>query len=419
MMPSNTSLPARPRSESRAAPGGKEFWRGLEELAESPAFQEMLHREFPVDATTWSNPVTRRQFLTLMGASLAMAGLTGCSPQPPVRKIMPYARQPEQIVPGKPRLYATCMTLGGLATGLLVKSHEGRPTKIEGNPKHPASLGATDPFAQAAILDLYDPDRSQSVTYRGEPRGWSDAQLALRTALEKMRGTGGRGLRILTDTVSSPTLQDQIAGDREGSLLRQFPEARWIQNEPTFSDGSAAGARLAFGEEVTPVFDVSSADVIVSLDADFLACQGASVRYSREFAKRRRAANADSDRGMNRLYVVESTPSITGVIADHRLPLKARDVEPFARALAAEIGATSQRGEFELSDIERRWIRAIAKDLADHRGAALLIAGETQPAAVHALAHAMNESLGATDRTVSYIRPTTFARPIKWPICAI
>ena len=158
----------------------RQHWRSLEELAGSPHLQEFLEREFPNQAGQWTDPVTRRQFLMLMGASLALSGLAGCSPQPPVGKIMPYTRQPEHMLLGKPLFFATAMTLNGAATGLLVKSHEGRPTKIEGNPEHPASLGAADPFAQAAILGLYDPDRSQSITYQGLPSSWSAAQLALR-----------------------------------------------------------------------------------------------------------------------------------------------------------------------------------------------------------------------------------------------
>ncbi len=176
-------------------PIGKKQWRALEELANTPEFQELLEREFPRGASEWTDPVTRRKFLMLMGASLALSGITGCSPQAPVGQILPYAKQPEQMVPGKPLQFATAFTLRGYATGILVKSHEGRPTKVEGNPDHPASLGATDSFAQAAILGLYDPDRSQAVTYRGQPRSWSDAQIALRKSLEPAETEPGQGTR--------------------------------------------------------------------------------------------------------------------------------------------------------------------------------------------------------------------------------
>ena len=174
---------------------GKRHWRGLEELADSPHLMEILEREFPDQASEWTDPVSRRQFLVLMGASLALAGATGCSPQAPVGEILPYAKQPEQLVPGKPLKFATAFALGGIASGIVVTSHEGRPTKIEGNPDHPASLGATDAFAQAAILGLYDPDRSQAVTYRGQPSGWSAAQIAIRKSLDGLKAVQGSGTR--------------------------------------------------------------------------------------------------------------------------------------------------------------------------------------------------------------------------------
>ncbi|HEV3261654.1 MAG TPA: TAT-variant-translocated molybdopterin oxidoreductase, partial [Gemmataceae bacterium] len=171
-----------------AANEGKPYWRGLEELVETAEFREMLHREFPEQASSWTDPVTRRQFLMLMGASLALAGITGCSLKPAApQKIMPYVRQPEEMIPGKPLFFATAMTLGGLATGILVESHEGRPTKVEGNPDHPASRGATDVFGQASVLGLYDPDRSQSITYRGRSRSWSEALVDIRANLDRQR----------------------------------------------------------------------------------------------------------------------------------------------------------------------------------------------------------------------------------------
>ncbi|HXG09060.1 MAG TPA: TAT-variant-translocated molybdopterin oxidoreductase, partial [Gemmataceae bacterium] len=274
----------------RLMAGGPQFWRGLEELAETDAFREMMHREFPEQAATWTDPISRRRFLMLMGASLALAGLAGCGAQPPVGKIVPYVRQPEALVPGKPLYFATAMTLGGLATGLLVESHEGRPTKVEGNPKHPASLGATDAFAQASILGLYDPDRSQTITYLGRPRGWSEflADSRLREALREQREQKGAGLRILTETITSPTLAYQIAGDHDSALLRQFPEARWYQYDAARSDHVQEGARLAFGAYVNTVYDFTAADVVVALDADFLSCGPAHLRYVHDFMSRRR-----------------------------------------------------------------------------------------------------------------------------------
>ncbi|HEY2828198.1 MAG TPA: TAT-variant-translocated molybdopterin oxidoreductase [Pirellulales bacterium] len=400
---------------------GRQLWRSLEELAGSSQLQEFLEREFPDQAGQWTDPVTRRQFLMLMGASLALSGLAGCSPQPPVGKIMPYTQQPEQMVLGKPLFFATAMTLGGAVTGLLVKSHEGRPTKIEGNPDHPASLGAADPFAQAAILGLYDPDRSQSITHQGLPSSWSAAQLALRAALEKLKSNQGRGLRIITDTVVSPALADQLMGN-SGSLVQAFPRARWYQYEPAHSSGAQQGALLAFGEQVQPIYDFSAADVVLSLDADFLNSGPAHLRYTRDFMVRRRSAvqfgreasrsrPTVQNRQMNRLYVVECCPSVTGAVADHRLPTRASDVEQFTRALAAELSnelrlPNSAIGNYQpTADKTRRWLTAIAKDLLAHRGLSIVIAGASQPAVVHALAHAMNDALGNVGRTISYIAP--------------
>jgi MoCo/4Fe-4S cofactor protein with predicted Tat translocation signal len=222
------------RSTAPQPAPGRQHWRSLEELIGSPQLVELLAREFPSNAGQWTDAVTRRQFLMLMGASLTLAGITGCSPQPPVGKIMPYVRQPEQMVPGNALMFATAMTLSGVATGLIVKSHEGRPTKIEGNPDHPASKGAAGVFAQAAILELYDPDRSQSITHQGLPATWSAAQLALRTALAELRSNQGQELRILTETVTSPTLADQLTG-KTSSLVQGFPRAKWYQYEPTHS----------------------------------------------------------------------------------------------------------------------------------------------------------------------------------------
>ncbi len=204
-----------------------------------------------------------------MSASLALAGVTACTVQPD-ELIVPYVRQPEELIPGKPLFFATAMSLGGVATGLLVESHEGRPTKIEGNPDHPASAARTDLFAQASVLTLYDPDRSSAITELGEIRPWNAFIAAMRGTLSAQMPSGGAGLRILTETVNSPTLAAQIQ-----QILTQLPAAKWIQWEPTTRDNVRAGTRLAFGEYVEPVYDFTKADVVLSLDADFLAAENA------------------------------------------------------------------------------------------------------------------------------------------------
>ena len=378
--------------------GGKDYWRSLEELADTPEFQEFVAREYPQHAEEWDDPVGRRTFLKLMGASLALAGLSGCSYQPP-EKIVPYVRQPEEIVPGKPLFFATAMPLGGVATALLAKSNEGRPTKIEGNPDHPTSLGATDVFSQASILTLYDPDRSQTLTYREEIRPWSAFLGDMRTALDDQRGRQGAGLRFLTETITSPTLASQMR-----AILAEFPQAKWHQYEPASSSGAHGGAMLAFGQPVHISYNFARADRILSIDSDFLACGPGSLRYARDFAGRRRIEHGKTD--MNRLYAVESTPTNTGAKADHRLPVRPSEIEGFARAVAAGLGARmGDTTGAQPYTAHAEWISALVRDLQQHRGASIVIPGDEQSPVVHALAHAMNDALGNVGQTVFYTDP--------------
>jgi MoCo/4Fe-4S cofactor protein with predicted Tat translocation signal len=372
---------------------GPEYWRSLEELAGSEEFQEMLRREFPKGASEWIDDFSRRGFLKTMGASLALAGLTGCTRMPNT-EIVPYVRQPENVVPGRPKFYATAFTLGGYASPILVESHMFRPTKVEGNPQHPASLGGTDIYAQASILDLYDPDRAQNITYLGDVRSWTAFTEAVRGPMAMEKSIAGGGVRILTQTVTSPTLAAQIK-----DYLDANPQAKWHVYEPISRDNVVEGANLAFGEPVETRYDLSKADVIVSLDADFLyAGFPGSARYTRDFAARR-----NPDANMNRLYVIESTPSSTGMKADHRIPMRASDIEGFARALAA-ITATDDGVAGGKNEIGRSSV-AIWKDLQAHKGSGLIIVGDHQPPAVHAIAHAMNQALGNVGKTVFYTEP--------------
>ena len=321
--------PAPPGSKLAARSSVLRVWRTLDELAEDPAFTERLHNEFPSEIETISDPVARRTFLKLMGASMALAGVTACTRQP-TEKIVPYVRQPEELVPGRPLYYATAMALGGVATGLLVESHEGRPTKVEGNPLHPGSLGASDVFAQAAVLGLYDPDRSQTLTNLGDIKPWSTFLAAIRAVLAAQQPLKGAGLRILTESVNSPTLAGQIR-----DLMTRLPSAKWHQWDPASRENARAGAKLAFGEYVDAQYHFDRADVIVSLDADFLGCGPGALRYARDFSARRRPENADR---MNRLYAVESMPTSTGSRADHRFPLRPSQIHAVALALAGGVG---------------------------------------------------------------------------------
>ncbi|HWQ14343.1 MAG TPA: TAT-variant-translocated molybdopterin oxidoreductase [Roseiflexaceae bacterium] len=379
--------------------GGRTFWRSLEELAETPEFQELLAREFPRGAAELRDPMQRRTFLKLMGASLALGGLTACQFdwKQPQEKIVPYVRQPEEVIPGRPLYYATAMTMGGYATGVLVESHEGRPTKVEGNPDHPASLGSTDAITQASILTMYDPGRSTTVLNAGQARTWADFLAALGPALDAQRGAQGAGLRILTGTVTSPTLAAQIQ-----ALLQGFPQARWYQYEPVGRGNTNEGARLAFGTDVNTIYRFERANVVVALDSDFLMEPGTGVRYARDFAQRRRVRRGQA--AMSRVYAVEPTLSNTGMMADHRLRAKAGRVEAIARALAAAVGVVGATAE-GLSEEEQRWVNAAARDLQAARGAGIVIPGPYQPAAVHALAHALNGVLGNVGQTVVYTAP--------------
>jgi molybdopterin-containing oxidoreductase family iron-sulfur binding subunit len=388
---------------------GPEYWRSLEELAGSPAFQEALHREFPKGASEWVDSVSRRGFLKVMGASMALAGMSGCVklPQEP---IVPYVRQPEEVIPGRPMFYATAITLAGYASPLLVESHLGRPTKIEGNDRHPASLGGTDIFAQASILGMYDPDRSQSVMSLGDQRSWQSFITAIRGPLSAQKSLQGAGIRILTPTISSPTLADQMR-----SFLKIYPQAKWHVYEPVNRDNVLEGAKLAFGQPVETRYDFEKADVIVSLDADFLyAGFPGNVRYIRDFAKRR-----NPDGNMNRLYVIESTPSSTGAKADHRLPLRALDIENFGRGLSSLLSMNLNGGgalagldpSHSWNADERAVAGSLVRDLGSHRGSSLVVVGDHQPPAVHAVAHAMNQSLGNVGKTVFYTDPVD-ANPV-------
>jgi molybdopterin-containing oxidoreductase family iron-sulfur binding subunit len=387
------------KPETRNSKPETDYWRSLVEYAETEEFREFMRQQYPSQLAATFDPVSRRRFLQLMGASLALAGLGACS-RAPAEIIVPYVRQPEEIVPGKPLYFATAMSIRGLATGLLVESHMGRPTKIEGNPLHPASLGATDALAQASILTLYDPDRSRTSTYLGRIRPWRAFSSELLETLERERKTRGAGLRILTGTVTSPSLADQLR-----TLLKQLPEARWHQFEPAGLHHTRAGARLAFGQYVQTRYQLQNADVILALDAEPLACSPGTLRYAHDFAGRRRIRERAE---MNRLYAVESTPSSTGAMADHRLALPPSAMEPFARALAARLGIGAGA---KIDEAWQNWLAAVARDLQQHRGRSLIVVGEPQPPEVHALAHAINARLGNSGQTVVYTEPVE-AEPV-------
>lgn len=382
---------------------GAEYWRSLDELAETPEFKQLLRKEYPGFASILNLPMDRRQFIKILGASLALAGLTACA-NSPIEKIVPYVQQSGEAIPGEPLYFASAMSLGGYAQGVLVENHLGRPIKIEGNPNHPASLGATDAYTQASLLSLYDPDRSQVVTLNGQIRTFDTFLREARTAVDIQRSSQGAGLRILSETTTSPTLADQLR-----RVLTDFPLARWHQYEPLARDNVRAGSLLAFNAPVETTYRFDRADVILSLDSDFVASEPGSLRFARDFAQRRRVDAAPAQ--MNRLYVVESSPSITGAKADHRLPLRPTAIESFARAVAKGLGVEGIAAPATLPGVPPSWIPALVRDLQQHRGTSLIIAGETQPPFVHALAHAMNTVLGNPGNTVLYLDPVE-ANPV-------
>ncbi|MBK9965988.1 MAG: TAT-variant-translocated molybdopterin oxidoreductase [Holophagales bacterium] len=393
---------ARERLRTRQGPA---FWRGLEELADDARFRQFLATEYPRHASDWDESLdqgfSRRRFLELGMASMALAGMTACTRQP-VEKIVPYVKQPEELVPGVPLFFATAMTVGGFAQPLLAESHEGRPTKVEGNPEHPASLGGATAVAQASVLGLYDPDRLKVQTKLGILDTWPRLVTELQAAGKAQKQIEGAGLRILTGTVTSPTLAAQMK-----ALLAAFPKAKWHQWESAGRDSVRAGSRLAFGQNAETRYDLAAADVIVSLDSDFLSSGPDSVRNARAFSARRRLSGGS--KGMSRFYAVEVSPSPTGTLADHRLPLRASALAAFAQALGTEAGVAGFTKPAGLDERALKLAASAAKDLKASAGRSVVVAGDFAPPEVHAAAHAINETLGNFGKTVFLTDPVEAA----------
>ena len=347
------------------------------------------------DSGDQPNEATRRRFLEIMGASLALAAGVGCT-RPATQFLMPYVEPPEQEVPGRPRYYATAAVVNGIGQGVIVESHMGRPTKVEGNPSHPASLGATDVHSQACVLDLYDPYRSKDIVKKEQLSSWDAFIQAFVKELDLIRSAKGKGLSLLTETVVSPTLASQIK-----KVLAAFPEAKWRQYDPAGAHSSREGAMTAFGRHVNTYYRLDQADVIVSLDSDFLAFGPGSTRYAHDFAFGRRVRGSNTT--MNRLYVVENYMTSTGGKADHRIQLPYSKIGDFAVELASAIGTPGIAGGGSQKYANR--IGPLSSDLLAHRGRSCILVGETQPAALHALAHAMNAALGNVGKTVIYTDP--------------
>ncbi|GAB3681556.1 TAT-variant-translocated molybdopterin oxidoreductase [Salinisphaera aquimarina] len=374
---------------------GPTYWRSLDELANTPAFENFLEKEFPRWAPIWQEAVDRRSVLKLMAASMALAGLTACGAQPP-ETIEPYVNMPEGMVPGQPRYYATASLVGGYAHGLLVQSREGRPVKIEGNPDHPATRGACDVFSQASVLSVYDPDRSDSVLRGGQISsvgGWLDALAEARAGWDD---GGGAGLCLLTETVTSPSRAAQIR-----AMQQRWPQMRWFVHEPAASDAPIAGAALATGRRLQPRYRFDRARCVLSIDADFLGRMPGFLSYARDFAANRRPTREHPE--MSRLYALESTPSITGASADHRRPVAADELLDVTRALASALGLDA--GAVDNISIDKAWLQAVADDLRSNGSRALVIAGEHLPTELQALVIAINDTLGALGQTMVFQQP--------------
>jgi MoCo/4Fe-4S cofactor protein with predicted Tat translocation signal len=374
---------------------GKTYWRSVDELADTPEFREMVGREFPTQAAEWIDPVSRRGFLKVMSASLALAGLSGCTKQPD-EPIYPYVKEPEDLVLGRPVYFATAMPFNTGAVPLLVKTDAYRPIKVDGNPEHPVNRGSSDPLSQGSLLDLYDPDRSQRVINRGEVREFAAFLAAFRAMLSDKKASGGAGLYILSDTVTSPSLAAQWKAAQQS-----FPNAKWVQWDPVNRDSAYSASKTAFGDYYDAQYRLQDADVIVSLDADFLSgiTHPGFLRLAADYASRRKLT--DPSITMNRLYAVESAPSTTGFKAEHRLALKPSEIAPFAAALAAAVGAGGGSAQTP-SGPAGKFLSAIAADLKANAGKCVVIPGEQQTPAVHLAAIAINQALGNVGKTVVY-----------------
>ncbi len=405
-------------------PDEPELWQSIEQWMDSAQFREMMRDEFPEDASEWLDPVSRRKFLTLMGASFALAGAVGCNPSlrpASQRQVVPYVTQPTEIVPGVPLFFATAMPqAGGVGVGLIAKSVEGRPIKIEGNPNHPTSLGGTNVFAQASVLGMYDPDRSKETTHRGVSSSFEKAIATIKAELDRQNAAKGGGIRILSEPITSPTLARLV-----NEFLTRYPSAKWVQYEAVGNENARKAAVAALGKPVNAVTHLEKAKVILSVDCDYLAAAtpGDIPAARATMAKRRvREVHANLDAGdgvavdakaMNRVYAVESMVTNTGGVADHRLPLKPSEIEGFLRAVARAAGVQGVPDAGALSGTAAKWVQPLADDL---KNAGVVLVGDTQPPAVHVLAHAINNQIGAyRDGIVTFTEPLE-ARPSADPM---
>ncbi len=377
---------------------GPKYWRSLDELAATPGFKAQLEREFPAGASELDG-VDRRHFMKIMAASFALGGvgLAGC--RRPEQFILPYGKSVEGVIPGLPLYYATAMPLRRAAVPLLAETHQGRPTKVEGNPSYKALAGAASLHAQASVLDLYDPERATAHTKAGAKLDRKAVEEVLSGINASYSANGGAGLAFLADSSSSPTRARLVK-----ALRARFPRALWSEYEPINDEAPLAAAEAAFGSAVKPVYNFARAKRIVSIDCDFLRQEAASLAHARGFADGRRVAKKADE--MNRLYAVESTLSLTGSMADHRLRLASSHMLAFAAKLASELApqVASSLAPFAAGlSVDAKWIAECVADLQAHQGASLVVAGAHLPAEVHTLVYGINAALNNLGETVSFV----------------
>ncbi len=384
---------------------GHKYWRSLDELIQTPEFEEAVKREFPDDEWDRLPPASRRSFLKVMGASMAFAGLTGC--RWPAEEIVPFAHRSADRVPGVPQYFATAIELAGSALGMVVTSFDGRPIKAEGNPEHPDSLGALTATTQALILEMYDPDRSRQSVQRLGGQDFLRTWVEFQGAAGSMFGSDGTGVAVLAAPSSSPSRKKM-----RQAFETRFPESSWFEWAPVTDENESAGMSMAFGTPLRVVPKLDSARVIVAFDADFLNDHPASLRLTREFA----AGRKPNSETMNRLWVAEPGMTGTGAMADHRVAVTFGRVAALMGAVAAVLvndhhiempgaaqGLIAQCSTEGLLEAEVAWAQQVAADLIAHRGDGALMVGRRQPAAVHALAAVLNTVLGNQDRSVSFV----------------
>ncbi|MGE0260847.1 MAG: TAT-variant-translocated molybdopterin oxidoreductase [Alphaproteobacteria bacterium] len=377
---------------------GRDYWRRLKDLANSPEFAAIVEREAPRFLGALDG-LDRRRFLQIMAAPMVLSVLSGCGPESDSRQLVPYVEQPPDLVPSVPRYYATAFTDSGYAEGVLLRHVTGRPVKVEGNPNHPASLGAASAPMQASILSLYDPRRAQTIVGGGQVQSWPGFVAALYARREALRATGGSGLRLLTGAITSPTLIEQAA-----DLQRQFPEMRWVSWEPLDRGGEREADTRLLGRAFDRVYDLAQAEVVFGVESDLISSVPGWLAHARQFAAMRRPY--DTAGRMSRVYAIESSPTLLGAKADHRLPLRPAEIAAALRHIAGAVGAGPR--EWTQTETGRApWLAAAAEDLVAHRGHVLVHAGREQPAEVHRLAGAINTALGAFGSTIGLIEPVT------------